>query len=71
MVRRVALFAIAFLVAVAADLGATNALYLIDADDSSANRAGDTAFILVWALALVLIVRHMRKRRAPPEPAAE
>jgi len=71
MVRKVALCVVAFLVAVAADLGATNALYLIDADDSSAHRAGDTAFILVWALALVLILRHMRKRHVARQPAAD
>ena len=71
MFRKVALFAVAFLLAVAADYGATNALFAIHADASSAHRAGDTAFILCWALAVVLIVRYIRKRRAASEPAAE
>lgn len=71
MLRKIALFAAAFLLAVAADYGATNILFAIHADASSAHRAGDTAFILSWALSLVLIVRHVRKRAAPPEPAAE
>ena len=71
MLRKVALFVAAFLVAVAADFGATNVLFAVHADASSAHRAGDTAFILCWALSLVLIVRHIRKRAddTPQTPA--
>jgi hypothetical protein len=71
MFRKVALLALGFLLAVAADFGAAAALRVIGADTASAHRAGETAFILIWALALVLIMRHVRNRPTRPQSAAE
>ena len=71
MLRKGTLIALAFLTAVVAGLAANGMFLLVDADPEIARRAGETAFVLTWGVALVLIVQHFRHRRPTPQPTPE